>query len=55
MLDHTQVGAAIFNVDDEVLLRDDAFNVIQSKSVLHHVRDYKAALRLFFAKLSSPA
>jgi SAM-dependent methyltransferase len=48
------VGAALLDPQDPLLFKPGQFNVIQSHSVLHHVLDYRSAVRALYERLASP-
>jgi len=48
------VAAAILDPQDPPLFKARLFNVIQSHSVLHHVLDYRSAVRALYERLASP-
>jgi SAM-dependent methyltransferase len=50
----TVVGAALCDPQRDVFIKNGAFNVIHSHSVLHHVLDYRSAVKSLFDKLASP-
>lgn len=50
----TQTAVAVLDPQDPLKFKQGAFNVIQSHSVLHHVLDYKTAIRSLYDKLASP-
>ncbi|MGO9094515.1 MAG: class I SAM-dependent methyltransferase [Bryobacteraceae bacterium] len=47
-------GAAILDPQDPLLFKPGLFNVIQSHSVLHHVLDYRGAVRALYDRLATP-
>lgn len=47
-------AAALLDPQDPLFIKEGVFNVIQSHSVLHHVLDYSAALKLLYSRLASP-
>jgi SAM-dependent methyltransferase len=51
---NTTVGAALCDPQRDVFIKNGAFSVIQSHSVLHHVLDYRSAVKSLFDKLASP-
>ncbi|WP_206532353.1 class I SAM-dependent methyltransferase [Mesorhizobium sp. M7D.F.Ca.US.004.01.2.1] len=51
---HTIVAAALCDPQNELFIKEGAFNVIQSHSVLHHVLDYRAAIKSLYQKLATP-
>ena len=48
------VAVALLDPQDPLLFKQGFFNVIQSHSVLHHVLDYKSAVRALYERLASP-
>ncbi len=48
------VAAAILDPQDPLLFKPGCFNVIQSHSVLHHVLNYRDAVREMYERLASP-
>ncbi|MGA3282056.1 MAG: class I SAM-dependent methyltransferase [Smithella sp.] len=50
----SDTAAALFDPQDPFLFRSLYFNVIQSHSVLHHVLDYRTAVRALYNHLASP-
>ncbi len=50
----TTIGAGILDPSDNILFKKGVFNIIQSHSVLHHVLDYKHAVRALYDKLDTP-
>ena len=47
-------AAALLDPQDPLLFKARLFNVIQSHSVLHHVLDYRSAVRALYERLASP-
>jgi SAM-dependent methyltransferase len=47
-------AAAILDPQDPLLFKARLFNVIQSHSVLHHLLDYRSAVRALYERLASP-
>ncbi len=47
-------AAALLDPQDPLLLKRQVFNVIQSHSVLHHVLDYRGAVRALYERLARP-
>jgi len=47
-------AAAFLDPQDPLLFKPQVFNVIQSHSVLHHVLDYRAAVRALYDRLATP-
>jgi SAM-dependent methyltransferase len=47
-------AAAFLDPQDTLLFKPQVFNVIQSHSVLHHVLDYRAAVRALYDRLATP-
>ena len=47
-------AAAILDPQDPLVFRPQLFNVIQFHSVLHHVLDYRRAVRALYDRLASP-
>lgn len=47
-------GAAFLDPQGLLLFKPGAFNVIQSHSVLHHILDYRTAVRSLFERLATP-
>jgi SAM-dependent methyltransferase len=51
---NSPVAAAILDPQDPLLFKSGFFNVIHSHSVLHHVLDYRTAVRALYERLASP-
>jgi 2-polyprenyl-3-methyl-5-hydroxy-6-metoxy-1,4-benzoquinol methylase len=50
----TSVSAGLLDPQDELLYADGEFDAVVMNSVLHHLLDYRGALRRLFNKLPSP-
>ena len=49
-----ETAAAFLDPQDSIYIKSNFFNVIQSHSVLHHVLDYRSAVKALFERLASP-